>query len=697
MNELFSGLNSKQKEAVVFRNGPLFLLAGAGSGKTRTLTYRIAYLISQGVKPWNILALTFTNKAAGEMKERVELILNSANEDENFSSLPTMGTFHSVCAKVLRSEIQLLGFESDFVIYDTQDQISAMKEVLRKMEIDEKKWTPKSMISQISSYKNKMYSPEMLNASAENQYQTMISEIYMEYQKTLKKNNALDFDDLLVFCIQIFQDFPKTLEKYQGRWQYISVDEYQDTNHVQHALIKLLSKKHKNVCVVGDPDQSIYSFRGALIENILHFEKDFPGAQIIKLEQNYRSTKNILSASNSLIQNNQQSAEKKLWTASGDGEKVAIYERKDERDESESIVKLIRSFYENSISAYSENAILYRTNAQSRAMEEALLKYQIPYKIIGGLKFYARKEIKDILAYLRILQNPADSISLLRIINVPARKIGKSSMIKVQAFANARNLSLLELMKHIDMVDNLTPAAKKAFTSFYEMYEFLMKEKELHSLSGFLDIVINETGYRDMLSKEKSIENQSRLENLEELKSVASRYDTLEDGGLGLFLEEVSLVQDSDSIEENEDAVLLMTIHTAKGLEFDNAYIIGAEEELLPHSQSVHDAYQIEEERRLMYVAMTRAKKRLMIFHTLNRTIYGLSKYPQPSRFIGEISADFCQYIPAYSGSFSQSPQPQKSFAQQNDDVQFYEISQAQSSASSRDSDGYVYDEDSQL
>ncbi|MBT4937070.1 UvrD-helicase domain-containing protein, partial [Candidatus Peregrinibacteria bacterium] len=538
---------------------------------------------------------------------------------------------------------------------------------------------------------------QMLHASSENQYQTMLSEIYEEYQKTLKKNNALDFDDLLFFTIQIFSDFPKILEKYQNRWQYISVDEYQDTNHVQHALIKLLAKKHNNVCVVGDPDQSIYSFRGALIENILHFEKDFPAAKTIKLEQNYRSTQNILSASNGLIQNNQQSAEKRLWTESGAGDKVSIYERKDEKHESESIAKLIRSFYESNISNYSDNAILYRTNAQSRAIEEALLKYQIPYKIIGGLKFYARKEVKDILAYLRILHNPLDTISLLRIINVPARKIGKSSLVKLQSFAASRSLSLFEVMKHIDMVDNLTPAAKKAFLSFYELYEFLAKERKLHSLSSLLDLVITESGYREMLLKEKSIENQSRLENLEELKSVASRYDTLEEDSLKLFLEEVSLVQDSDSIEENDDAVLLMTIHTAKGLEFDNVYIIGVEEDLLPHSQSMNDDYSLEEERRLMYVAMTRAKKTLMIFHALQRMIYGKSSYAQPSRFIAEISADFCHYIQAYPGQAFQGHQNQGFSNPQDPDAQFYHTNSHNHESVSQDSDGYIYDEDSQV
>jgi DNA helicase II / ATP-dependent DNA helicase PcrA len=681
MDSFFSDLNKDQQKAVKTVKGPLFLLAGAGSGKTRTLTNRIAYLMHTGVSSWNILALTFTNKAAQEMKERVENLLSLLSKDSRFS-MPNMGTFHSICVKILRSEITCLEFDSNFVIYDSQDQVSVMKEVLRNLDIDSKKWTPKSMCSKISEYKNNMFSPEYLNENSENAYQQFLVKVYVEYEKILKQNNALDFDNLLFFTLKIFTEFPDILEKYQKRWQYVLVDEYQDTNYVQHAIVKLLVKKHNNICVVGDPDQSIYSFRGAIIANILNFEKDFPEAEIIKLEINYRSTQNILSASNELIQNNTQRNHKNLRTDSGSGDRVQIWELKNEVAEATHIAKTIQNFYRHSIGKFSDNAVLYRTNVQSRVIEEALLKASIPYKIIGGLKFYARKEVKDILAYLRIIINPSDDISLLRIINTPARKIGKSSLLKVQAFAQNKNVSLFHVIKHIDVVDNLTPAAKKVFTLFCDMYEFLTEKVKTQVLSDFIHILIQKTGYEALLKSDKSIENQSRLDNLEELQSVATRYD-FSDQALELFLEEVALVQDADSIEENNDAVLLMTIHSAKGLEFNHVFLPGIEEDILPHSQSSEDPDGLEEERRLMYVAMTRAKQQLIMSHAEYRTLYGKSIYPRASRFLGEIPEKYCEYHALYG-------------AKQLYDIENNKALDSQMNNQNHISNDYVYDEDSQ-
>ena len=692
---ILEGLNKRQKEAVECIHGPLLLVAGAGSGKTKALTHRIAYMIEQGISPWQILAVTFTNKAAKEMSERVEKLITQkvGIEPQKKSDMPAMGTFHSICAKILRTEIEALGYERDFVIYDTQDQESAMKQVLKRLDIDPKKWTPKSLLGQISNCKNQLQGPRIVKNTAENAYQDQLAEIYHEYQSFLQKNNALDFDDLIMLTVRLFEEFNDILEKYQRRWQYISVDEYQDTNHAQYKLIRLLSAQHGNLCVIGDSDQSIYAFRGAALENFLSFEQEFPAAKVIRLEQNYRSTKNIIAAADQVIANNVSRVAKQMFTENEEGEKIKVAELRTEQEEGEFVAKEIMKNAKTRGIRFSKNVVLYRTNAQSRVIEEALLKAQIPYKIIGGLKFYSRKEVKDILAYLRIINNPQDTVSLLRIINVPARKIGASSLNKVQNFATLRNLSLLEVIAHIEMVENLTPAARNAFSHFYTLYQTLKQEALKQPLSEFLDTLVSETGYKQLLS-DGSVENMSRLENLEELKSVAARYDIYDELALQFFLEEVSLVQDSDQIEEDQDAVLLMTVHSAKGLEFDTVFVVGAEEDIFPHSRSRNNSAELEEERRLMYVAMTRAERQLYLSHAQKRMIFGQVSYNLPSRFLSEISEDFVELQGLAkqhsSSAYFEGSQQQQSFTS-SADVDF-------SYSQDRDDDSqYSYDEDSQM
>ena len=502
-----------------------------------------------------------------------------------------------------------------------------------------------------------------------------MAEIYETYQKFLKENNALDFDDLIMLTIQLFEMFPKVLEKYQNRWKYISIDEYQDTNHAQYRFIRHLSEKSKNVCAIGDSDQSIYAFRGACITNILNFESEFKDAKVIKLEQNYRSTQTILDSANDLIKNNISRIEKNMWTNNGLGEKIKIWEVRNERVEAENIAKeIIKQQRENGIS-FKKNVVMYRTNAQSRIIEEVFLENAIPYKIIGGLKFYSRREIKDIIAYLRILINPNDVISLLRIINIPARKIGKTSINKVQNFALSRNLSFFEVLEHIEMVDNITSSAKNAFSNFLSLCKSLQEEKKKQTLSEFIDTVLEETGYKNMLG-DGSIENITRLENIEELKSVTRRYDSLEDESLQIFLEDVALIEASDDIEENKETVFLMTSHSAKGLEFDNVFITGLEDGMFPHEMSMDDPSGIEEERRLMYVAMTRARKNLFISHANERMIFGKTSYCIPSRFLGEISESFCEVI-SYKQTFSKNLINEPAYNYSDSD--------------------YTYDEDSQM
>lgn len=637
---MLANLNPSQKEAAEYFNGPLLIIAGAGAGKTQALTARIINMIESGIAPSKILAITFTNKAANELKHRIEKYCPQ-------SQLPLSGTFHSICVKILRSEIGILGFDNDFTIYDSQDQLSAVKRVFKNLNIDPKEKSPKKFLSFISKVKNQLLKFNHQEDTGE------FERVYTEYSKLLKKNNALDFDDLILFVYQIFSSYPDILEKYQRRWPYVSVDEYQDTNEAQFRFLKLLCAKDNNICVIGDADQSIYSFRGAQVENILNFSKVFPDTKTIKLEKNYRSTKNILSAANAVIQNNSTRIPKNMYTDNEEGEflqhKTYMNDELEARQTAQEILNLSRNG-----SLLKDCVVIYRTNAQSRSFEEAFLQYGISYKIIGGLKFYSRKEIKDILAYLRIINNKLDSISLQRIINVPARKIGASSFLKLQNAALTKNIELLELIKHIDLVENLSSAAKNAFRNFANLYQSSIDCQKTRPLSELINFVYTNSGYKEMLKKDGSIESQSRMENIEELIKVGSRYDNFDNSALKIFLEEVALIQDSDEIKENENSVFLMTAHSAKGLEFDNVFIVGLEEDLFPHSQSMFSALEIEEERRLFYVALTRAKKRAYLSNCQERFMFGKRESKMPSRFLEEIPAEYfgkvsAEKSPSYS------------------------------------------------
>ncbi|MCD5382996.1 UvrD-helicase domain-containing protein [Candidatus Gracilibacteria bacterium] len=636
-------LNPRQKAAAEKIDGPLLIIAGAGTGKTKTLTSRIANILKSGTESRQICALTFTNKAGNEMKERVEKLLFDGMSEEELQNvnieLPFIGTFHSFCLRILRTTIEEIGFKSNFAIYDTSDQLAAMKLVFQKMELDSKKYNPKIFLNRIGNYKNVNMDPDGVLQNFGNS-EKLTGEIYKEYQKILKENNALDFDDILFFTVKIFQEFPQIREKFSNRYKYILVDEYQDTNHIQYLFIKMLAEKHKNICVVGDSDQSIYSFRGADIGNILSFEKDFSGAEIVRLEQNYRSTMKILKAADQVISNNTGRYQKNMFSELGEGEKIKVIKVRGEKEEANEIAEIIRTkMGENFETKLSDFAILYRTNAQSRAIEEALVKNGITYKIIGGIKFYARKEIKDILAYLKFIYSPQDSVSLLRIINVPARKIGGTTIAKMQNYAWQRTLSIGELVNHVDTIEGLSAAAKKNISAFSEIISELRKEQKTTVLSDFIDSVIEKSGYLAMLKKDDDLESKNRIDNLKELKSVAQKFDNLGEEGLGKFLEEVALVADVDSIENGENAVLLMTLHSSKGLEFKNVFIAGVEEGIFPSSRSEEDG-DIEEERRLAYVGITRAKENLYLLHTGSRLLYGQFQNNPPSRFLGEISED---------------------------------------------------------
>ncbi len=640
MNKILSTLNEQQKEVAELIDWPLLVVAGAGTWKTRALTYRIANMINEKIMPWNILAITFTNKAANEIKERVIKIL----ETENISTQsPAIGTFHSVCLRILRSEITILWYENNFIVYDTLDQKSVMKQVLSKLNIDPKQYSPKSFLNKISFLKNNLtYSNVDLGyiLPEENNIE-QISQVYKEYQKALKQSNAVDFDDLIALVCRIFEKNSEILTKYQNKFQYILVDEYQDTNHSQYRFIKLLSAKHKNLCVIGDSDQSIYAFRGADISNILNFKKEFKTAITIRLEKNYRSTKTILNASNHMIKNNSSHQEKEMFTDNDEGEKITILEKTNETEEARVVINKINTLINNGVSA-KDIVIMYRTNAQSRLFEEFLLHYSLQYKIIWGLKFYSRKEIKDIIAYLRILQNPEDNVSLNRIINVPARKIWKTSINKVLNIANQKELSMFNIIKHIDVVDWLTSWSKQSFIKFLDLYEELQLIQKKQPLSDFIDTVIDKTGYWKLLS-DKTQENLTRRENLEELKSVATRYDKYDERALELFLEEVALIQDADNIDETQEQVTLMTIHASKWLEFENVFLTGMEETIFPHVRSLNNNLELEEERRLMYVAITRAKNKLYLSYAKQRMIFGKKSFNPVSRFIKEIPVQYIE------------------------------------------------------
>jgi len=626
-------LNPMQREAVFCTEGPLLVLAGAGSGKTRVLTHRIAYLIEEKqVKPWNIMAITFTNKAAGEMRERVD------RQVEYGADSVWVSTFHSACVRILRRHIEFLGFETNYSIYDADDQKTAIKQVYKAMNVDHRMYKERVVMSAISRAKDQLVTPtEYIKYAAGSVYEETVGKIYGEYQKFLKRNNALDFDDLIMKTVELFRSQPQVLDYYQERFRYIMVDEYQDTNKAQFELVRLLADKYKNLCVVGDDDQSIYKFRGADITNILSFEDSFPGARVIKLEQNYRSTKNILDGANHVIRNNRGRKEKTLWTANDKGDCLKYRQFDEAGDEAEFIVRNILS----KGYSYEDCVVLYRTNAQSRLLEEQCIRFNVPYRMVGGVNFYQRKEIKDILSYLKTISNGKDDLAVSRIVNVPRRGIGAASIGKVTVFASANGYSLYDAMCRVRVIPGLGKAADKIgrFTDLIEEFRRRIREGE-YPLRQLIEDVLVETGYKEELEAEGDVEAESRLENINELVSKAVSYwEESENPTLEEFLEEVSLVADVDALDRSEQKVTLMTLHSAKGLEFDNVYLSGMEEGLFPSYMSIMSGEEgdMEEERRLCYVGMTRAKKHLFLTGARRRMVNGETRYNRPSRFIEEI------------------------------------------------------------
>ena len=634
MNPIFDTLNDRQCEAVKHTEGPLLITAGAGSGKTKVLTCRIAHLLELGVAPYRILAITFTNKAAKEMKERVTNLVG-AQADSIWLS-----TFHSFCAKLLRFEVDgFHGYTRNFTIYDSSDQLVLVKDCLKKLNLDDKQFMPRSVLGTISSAKNVLMDAKAFAAKASDFYEQKVADVYALYQEKLRENNAVDFDDLLFLAVRLLQEKEDVREKYQSRFQYILVDEYQDTNHAQYALTKILAARWRNICVVGDADQSIYAWRGADIRNIIDFTRDYPDAASIKLEQNYRSTKTILHAANAVIDNNESRPKKTLWTENPAGNKIIHYQAQTEHDEADYIAGVIYNRHEISHEPYGDMAILFRTNAQSRVLEEKLMRYAIPYTMVGGTKFYDRKEIKDVLAYLRLLYNPEDSLSLTRIINVTKRNIGATTMEHVAAYAEEQGISLFEALSSTDEIP-VTKRARTSLENFAAMIFDLLNDIEGKDVLSLIETVIKQTGYGDMLDKEAEHDPQgeSRKENVGEFLSVAKDYmDSNPDGNLQDFLENVALVSDVDDFESSDSKVTLMTLHAAKGLEFPVVFLTGLDEGLFPHSRTLLDPAQVEEERRLAYVGITRAERQLYVTNAITRTMYGRISAYMPSRFLAEI------------------------------------------------------------
>ena len=633
MNSLLAGLNKEQQQAVQHTEGPLLILAGAGSGKTKVLTVRIAHLLAQGVNPYEILAITFTNKAAKEMKSRVEgLVGDVANRI-------WLSTFHSFCAKFLRFELDnFLGYNSNFTIYDTSDSQAVIKAALKALNLDDKYYPVGAMIAAISDAKNKLLFASDFRKQARDFYQQKVADVYEYYERELRKNNALDFDDLLLVAVKLLQSNEAVLDKYSKRFRYVMIDEYQDTNHAQYLLAKLLASHWKNIAVVGDADQSIYAWRGADIQNILDFEKDYPNCTSIKLEQNYRSTKIILDAANAVIENNEGRPKKNLWTDKTEGAKIQHFTAQSEHEEAAFIGDTIAKKHDIHGVPYGDMAILYRTNAQSRVLEEALIKRALPYTMVGGTKFYDRKEIKDVLAYLRVLYNPFDDLSLLRIINVPKRSIGATTVAKLQDYARANGTSLFMTLTQLHLVDTIKGKTKEKLEEFGILIFTLVAEMEDKTVLDILESILDRTGYLAQLEESTDPQDQARAENIGELLSVAKDFqDTNPTGTVEDFLEQVALVNDVDSFEQEESKVTLMTLHAAKGLEFPIVFLGGLEEGLFPHSRTLMNPEEIEEERRLAYVGITRAEKELYISNATTRTVFGRTSSYLPSRFIDEI------------------------------------------------------------
>ena len=635
--EIIQGLNDKQKEAVLATEGPCLVIAGAGSGKTKVLTHKIAYDIANGVKPWNILAITFTNKAANEMKERIEKLIGDNAKDV------WMGTYHSICVRILRRYIDRIGYKSDFVIFDTSDQRTLVKECLKTLKVDDKLFSDRAVLSEISNGKNEMLDPKAYSVKYAGDFRKeKIAEIYELYQSKLRENNAIDFDDIINFTIKILTENQDVLEYYTEKFQYILVDEYQDTNKAQFTLVSLFASRYGNITAVGDNDQGIYSFRGADITNILNFERDFPGTKIIKLEQNYRCTGNILKAANAVIKHNENKYEKNLWTENDEGQVPCIYCGEDEYDEGRYIVEQINHLRTEEYYKYSDFTILYRMNAQSRAIEDILMREQIPYKVIGGLKFYERKEIKDIIAYLRLIHNTADNLSLRRIINEPKRGIGKTSLDKIQEISDKTGISMYEIIKNAQEYE-----LNRVYLSsrdFINQIEELRNKKDELKISDLIKQTLKITGYTKALEQENSIEAETRIENLEEFLTVAIEFEEQSaDNTLAEFLENITLSSDIDNLEDQEDSVTLMTLHSAKGLEFPVVFLVGMEEGIFPGYKSIGEPKELEEERRLFYVGITRAKQYLYLTCAKHRTIFGSTSYNQVSRFVKEIPEELLE------------------------------------------------------
>ena len=630
--DIIEGLNKEQKEDVICTEGPCLIIVGAGSGKTKVLTHKIAYLIGEkNVKPWDILAFTFTNKAANEMRSRVESLVGDAVNDM------WIGTFHSICVRILRKQIDRIGFDTSFVIFDTSDQKTLVKQILKSKNIDDKIFTDKTCLYEISNAKNDMIEPDRYAAKVKGDLRReKIAEVYEEYQKRLKENNAIDFDDIINFTIKIFLDNPDVLEYYSGKFKYVLVDEYQDTNKAQFTLITLLASKHGNITVVGDNDQGIYSFRGADITNILNFEKDFPGSKIIKLEQNYRCTQNILNAANEVIKNNETKYEKKLWTENDKGTLPKVFRGDNEYSEATFIVSQINSLKMEEYYHYNDFAVLYRMNSQSRAIEDILRREDIPYKIVGGLKFYERKEIKDIIAYLRLIQNTNDNLSLTRIINEPKRGVGKTSLDNIDQIAAQNGISMYEIIKNADKY-----GLSRVFANtreFVNTIEDLRARKDDLSISELITQTLHDTGYSKALEIENTVEAETRIQNLEEFLTVAIEFEEEEaENNLAEFLEGITLSSDIDGVEDTDDSVTLMTLHSAKGLEFPVVFLVGMEEGIFPGYKSIGEEKEIEEERRLCYVGITRAKEHLFMTCAKQRTIFGSTSCNGVSRFVREI------------------------------------------------------------
>lgn len=638
---IYESLNPVQQEAVYHTRGPVLILAGAGSGKTRVLTHRIAYLIDEeGINPWNILAITFTNKAAGEMRERVDQIVGYGSENVWVS------TFHSTCVRILRRYIDKIGYDRNFTIYDSDDQKSVVKEICKKLNIDTKLYKERALMSAISSAKDELVTPDEFMLRAGGDFaKSRIAQVYKEYQKILKNNNALDFDDLIMKTVELFKSVPEVLEYYQERFKFIMVDEYQDTNTAQFKFVSILAAKYKNLCVVGDDDQSIYKFRGANIYNILNFEKEYPDAKVIKLEQNYRSTKNILAAANAVIHNNSGRKEKSLWTSNEAGAKVAFEQYNSEHEEAAGVVDGIDMLMKDGQAKYSDCAVLYRTNAQSRVLEEKFVLRGIPYRIIGGQNFYARKEIKDLLCYLKTIDNGRDDLAVRRIINVPKRGIGATSLNKVDDYAVRHGLSFFEALEEAKEIPTIGKAADK-ISGFVNMIQVLRAKLEYISLAELLQEILDETGYVKELEAEGTEEALGRVENIDELMNKVIAYEEdHEEPSLSEFLEEVSLVADIDNLDEANEKVVLMTLHSAKGLEFPYVYMTGMEDGLFPSYMSIvsDDSLEIEEERRLCYVGITRAMKQLTLTYAKSRMVHGNTQYNKVSRFVREIPGKLLQ------------------------------------------------------